>query len=726
MNKKNNILLSISLIVKNEEENLARCLDSLKPIMEAIPCQLIITDTGSTDKTVEIAKDYTDEVYSFEWCDDFAAARNFGLRKAKGQWFMFIDADEWFEDTRDIEQFFISGEFLNYDNAAYKIRNYLHIKDKNDFLDQNIVRLFNLTNDTKFIGKIHEYIPMKERNAYLSSYIHHFSYAKDLSEIEKKAKQDRNLNLLLNCHKEEPRNIRWNYLLAQEYKAAQDMDKFIEIVNESFIEIQNNLKSPYYFYFLRYKSMQYKESLPYKGIELLSKYFSEKRERQAWDLDLMATLADLYHVNKDYNKAIDACDNYFEIYKDFEQNKLKKGESFIAAPPNFTSKEFKKSINILKSKSMIRLERLEEAKEILKELELSELALDEFSEVIWLKIYICSKNKDFSSLAESYAELSLKNCKALCERISFICEEFLKNNLDMSVLLNSAFISCYHFSNLKNDKYILLHNFRNAVLEDEEKAENLLNKFFEIQGRKVLDTKYSEFLVFGIIWRNKCAEEALKDIDIDDIQNYNKKIFNLYSGLPGMILSYIRTFHIQEIENKQLFFLMSILEFSILVARQFDIEIRYHLIKIYSKIGYEYIHRVYSIDILKKENVEILPRSLRFVYYLHEGFNKIETKEYSKGFDYFKSAVKNYAIFSEEIKLILDYIESDCNLDKIENEAKKREFDLYAQCIKKKILEIYEEGMGEDAIKLLSSYKKINPKDQNGIAEIERVLKIDN
>jgi glycosyltransferase involved in cell wall biosynthesis len=78
------------MIVKNEEEILARCLDSIKEIAD----EIIIVDTGSTDKTKEIAYLYTDKVYDFEWINDFAAARNFAFSKATKEYQLWLDADD--------------------------------------------------------------------------------------------------------------------------------------------------------------------------------------------------------------------------------------------------------------------------------------------------------------------------------------------------------------------------------------------------------------------------------------------------------------------------------------------------------------------------------------------------------------------------------------------------------------------------------------------------------
>jgi len=82
--------LSVCLIVKNEERFLAQCLKSVKDVAQ----QIVVVDTGSTDRTVEIAKEFGAEVHSFTWCDDFSAARNAALEHATGDWVLALDADE--------------------------------------------------------------------------------------------------------------------------------------------------------------------------------------------------------------------------------------------------------------------------------------------------------------------------------------------------------------------------------------------------------------------------------------------------------------------------------------------------------------------------------------------------------------------------------------------------------------------------------------------------------
>ena len=84
------VTVSLCMIVKNEEKILARCLDSIGDLAD----EIIIVDTGSRDRTKEIAARYTDKIYDFQWIRDFAAARNFAFSKAACDYIYSADADE--------------------------------------------------------------------------------------------------------------------------------------------------------------------------------------------------------------------------------------------------------------------------------------------------------------------------------------------------------------------------------------------------------------------------------------------------------------------------------------------------------------------------------------------------------------------------------------------------------------------------------------------------------
>ena len=75
-----------------------RCLDSLVPILNGMDAELILVDTGCPAELREQLKKYTDQILQFTWCDDFSAARNVGIKAAHGEWFLYIDDDELFEN----------------------------------------------------------------------------------------------------------------------------------------------------------------------------------------------------------------------------------------------------------------------------------------------------------------------------------------------------------------------------------------------------------------------------------------------------------------------------------------------------------------------------------------------------------------------------------------------------------------------------------------------------
>ena len=93
--KENMATISLCMIVKNEEMHIARCLESVAELVE----EIIIVDTGSTDRTLEIASRYTTKVFSYPWKDNFADARNYSFSRASMDYCMWMDADDVLEET---------------------------------------------------------------------------------------------------------------------------------------------------------------------------------------------------------------------------------------------------------------------------------------------------------------------------------------------------------------------------------------------------------------------------------------------------------------------------------------------------------------------------------------------------------------------------------------------------------------------------------------------------
>ena len=149
------ITLSLCMIVKNEHDTLARCLDCIKDIAD----EIIIVDTGSTDDTKDIALRYTDKVYDFTWCYDFAKARNFSFSKATKDYIMWLDADDVILEE-DREKIKILKKILTPDIDMVFFKYNLNL-DENGIpaLSYYRERIVKRSKEYKWISPIHEVIP---------------------------------------------------------------------------------------------------------------------------------------------------------------------------------------------------------------------------------------------------------------------------------------------------------------------------------------------------------------------------------------------------------------------------------------------------------------------------------------------------------------------------------------------------------------------------------------
>lgn len=142
------------MIVKDEEEVIERCLESVKDIVD----EIIIVDTGSKDNTKQIVSKFTDKIYDFDWVDDFSKARNFSFSKATKDYILWLDADDVFLEE-DREKFKKLKEELDGCIDVYMFKyNYSFDENGNVTLVQNRERLLKRENNYKWISPIHEVI----------------------------------------------------------------------------------------------------------------------------------------------------------------------------------------------------------------------------------------------------------------------------------------------------------------------------------------------------------------------------------------------------------------------------------------------------------------------------------------------------------------------------------------------------------------------------------------
>jgi tetratricopeptide (TPR) repeat protein len=186
--------VSLCMIVKDEEAMLPRCLGAVAEFVD----ELIVVDTGSTDRTIEIAESFGAQVLHHTWDGDFAAARNVGLDAATSDWLMYLDADEVLVDgdgprLRELlGHTWREGVFLTETN---------HVGELEDgaAVQHNALRLFRNRPEYRFEGRVHEQFAHKlpslpERVAYTQVRIEHFGYLGVVRDAKEKSR--RNLELL--------------------------------------------------------------------------------------------------------------------------------------------------------------------------------------------------------------------------------------------------------------------------------------------------------------------------------------------------------------------------------------------------------------------------------------------------------------------------------------------------------------------------------------------------
>lgn len=152
--KRNIQTISLCMIVKNEEDVIGRCLDCVQGIAD----EIIVIDTGSTDRTKEIVKEYTKKLYDFTWIDDFAAARNFAFSKATKNYILWLDADDVILEPNR-EKFLALKKSL--DPSVDSVTMHYHLgSDENGKVTSSLRRnrLVKRANHFKWIGAVHEYL----------------------------------------------------------------------------------------------------------------------------------------------------------------------------------------------------------------------------------------------------------------------------------------------------------------------------------------------------------------------------------------------------------------------------------------------------------------------------------------------------------------------------------------------------------------------------------------
>lgn len=154
------IPISVCIITKNEAENLEKCLSALRPY----PFEIVVVDTGSTDNSIDIAKKFTDKVYTFEWINDFSAARNYAVSRASHNTILSLDTDE-FITAIDLNALNRSIDSNPKQVGCIKLNNYFETDGIRRCVEERLDRLFN-RKYYRYERSIHETLVPKDNILY--------------------------------------------------------------------------------------------------------------------------------------------------------------------------------------------------------------------------------------------------------------------------------------------------------------------------------------------------------------------------------------------------------------------------------------------------------------------------------------------------------------------------------------------------------------------------------
>ena len=603
------MLLSIGMILKNEEHFLRDCLTSIKPILDAVHSELIIYDTGSTDATVQIAKEFTDQVYVIEWRNDFSWARNHTIRKAKGEWFMFVDADEMFTDTTDLIEFFNSGEHKKYNCASYRWRNFFGEGLYGSFRP---LRLFRMDKDTIFKGKIHEMIDHKEPMKELESIADHhgYNFKGDGGEEKAKFKHERNVSLLLEMLEEDPTDTRTIGLLAQDY-AGNDYEKAYEYLYKGLEIIGKNQANMHYhvFYFM-----------------IIGNYYTQKRYE------------DVVRVAKKYLKDVKYLSQVLLSISHHYANSLlvlnRYKESAAEAKKSLKYDELNRLGKLdtkISSHAVIPLGVLENRPIHAKTFVLASALAGDFDDalavvdecknekidVFGLYMQNSIQNKNWSDIPNLYS-YALK-CGQDSDNYHNIITMIEEHNTSPEIKNNisDAMANAPAFKKLDDD-YIKLHKLRKAsvsTVQDGAVTQLMAGLDYFLNSEKSYNQYYGDVILYAMKWLTNFSDFAEKLV-IKDTLKLVQSIMIANKDVPGILQRFIEMgrWDDSSIKISRFISMLSALAFEQVNKSAKDSD-RINFFEMTMRLNHNYLKMIYNSKVYSAQGANSLIENDAFIYY---------------------------------------------------------------------------------------------------------------
>ncbi len=697
------MLLSIGMIVKNEEKYLGRCLEALQPLLQQVDSELIIIDTGSTDRTVEIAREFTDKVYFFEWCNDFAAARNAGLKRARGAWFMGLDADEIFTDSvQEIIAFFKTGEYKKYNTASIIIRN-SNQSTHQVYSDARLLRLTKVHPDTQYINPIHEVLapamtPVKE----LQAIALHYGYVQEDKEfITKKA--ERNITMLKGMLEKNPTNSKHCYDICKSYSLIagfEDALHYCELGLQYATGKQAHLEYPLWFLKV---VMLFSLGRERETIQSADAYFSlPNKKASVFDLEMYWFAGFLYYKYGEYKEAAAAFKGYVNALQRYQRGEYTQLENFYYEEQHTNQYAFKEAVLKLVL-ALGKIEDYEAANQYLRtyfQAEWYEVYF--FNVIIELEFMVMEKRGDFSRLAELYQMLENSSKEqAFLQRI----EEAVGNDAyaEQALAVLATVDSQSEYIQMNQMRY----QFRGGKLQ-KEAVEAFVSSVAEWQPL------YADVLYFAVYCG--CDWKLLREkVDVHALNTLLFESPSLHFSDLSRVIYEVAAQKRQEPAIRHSFWLTH-LSFWSLVAQSGAEDEMLLLCKVYAKEAHACVEWLYSKEVLEESTHSLIPTPLRVGYYFYMA---LQAASFQEKATYWKAAVKICSKMEHATKLMINALAAE-QKGQLE-ESEQEQLQKYAEIVKTNIKGMIQQGQMTQATALLTEYEKICPNDKE-LSELRQLL----
>lgn len=319
--------LSICMMVKNEEKNLDRCLNSLNVFLNNPSVELIIIDTGSVDNTVDIAKKYTSKIYFHEWNNNFSEMRNISISYAKGDWIFIVDADECLENPNEAYYLLMSTSLEKFNTIQLNVKSYLHTEEKSNYSILPQPRIFRNDGTFKYEGTVHNQPTYKAPIIDTDIFLGHYGYVTSDKELMEK-KFQRTAHILKKELEKDPNNIYYQFQLSVSYSMYGDHKTALIEVRKAYNMIQKKPKKERAVYAYMY-GMYTRTSFKNDKFDETIKICKEGIELQSDYLDLYFMLANAFIKKGERLESVKYFKKYIDLYNNYNKLNISKNPAFI-------------------------------------------------------------------------------------------------------------------------------------------------------------------------------------------------------------------------------------------------------------------------------------------------------------------------------------------------------------------------------------------------------------